>query len=142
MAGAKVRGITIELSADASGVSKALQTVNKNISSTSKELRDIDKLLKLDPTNVTLLAQKHEALQRQITNTRDKLDLLKKAEEDLQKEMKDGGTEEQKKQLAALQREIISTEKDLDKYTDQLDETGKETDQLTQAEKKAEEEEF
>lgn len=138
MAGAKVRGITIELSADASGVSKALQTVNKNISSTSKELRDIDKLLKLDPTNVTLLAQKHEALQRQITNTRDKLDLLKKAEEDLQKEMKDGGTEEQKKQLAALQREIISTEKDLDKYTDQLDETGKETDQLTQAEKKAE----
>lgn len=138
MAGAKVRGITIELSADASGVSKALQTVNKNISSTSKELKDIDKLLKLDPTNVTLLAQKHEALQRQITNTRDKLDLLKKAEEDLQKEMKDGGTEEQKKQLAALQREIISTEKDLDKYTDQLDETGKETDQLTQAEKKAE----
>ena len=138
MAGTKVRGITIELSADASGVSKALQTVNKNISSTSKELRDIDKLLKLDPTNVTLLAQKHEALQRQITNTRDKLDLLKKAEEDLQKEMKDGGTEEQKKQLAALQREIISTEKDLDKYTDQLDETGKETDQLTQAEKKAE----
>lgn len=138
MAGAKVRGITIELSADASGVSKALQTVNKNISSTSKELRDIDKLLKLDPTNVTLLAQKHEALQRQITNTREKLDLLKKAEEDLQKEMKDGGTEEQKKQLAALQREIISTEKDLDKYTDQLDETGKETDQLTQAEKKAE----
>ena len=138
MAGAKVRGITIELSADASGVSKALQTVNKSISSTSKELRDIDKLLKLDPSNVTLLAQKHEALQRQITNTRDKLDLLKKAEEDLQKEMKDGGTEEQKKQLAALQREIISTEKDLDKYTDQLDETGKETDQLTQAEKKAE----
>lgn len=137
MAGAKVRGITIELSADASGVSKALQTVNKNISSTSKELRDIDKLLKLDPTNVTLLAQKHEALQRQITNTRDKLDLLKKAEEDLQKEMKDGGTEEQKKQLAALQREIISTEKDLDKYTDQLDETGKETDQLTKSEKEA-----
>ena len=82
MAGTKVRGITIELSADASGVSKALQTVNKNISSTSKELRDIDKLLKLDPTNVTLLAQKHEALQRQITNTRDKLDLLKKAEEE------------------------------------------------------------
>lgn len=137
MAGTKVRGITIELSADASGVSKALQTVNKSISSTSKELKDIDKLLKLDPSNVTLLAQKHETLQRQIENTRDKLDLLKKAEEDLQKEMKDGGTEEQKKQLAALQREIISTEKDLDKYTDQLDETGKETDQLTKSEKEA-----
>lgn len=137
MAGTKVRGITIELSADASGINSALQSVNKNISSTSKELKDIDKLLKLDPTNVTLLAQKHETLQRQITNTKEKLDLLKKAEEDLQKEMKDGGTEEQKKQLAALQREIISTEKDLDKYTDQLDQTGKETDQLTQSEKEA-----
>ena len=133
MAGTKVRGITIELSADASGVGKALQNVNKDINTTAKELKDIDKLLKLDPTNVTLLAQKHEALQRQVTNTREKLDLLKKAEEDLKNEMKDGGTEEQKRQLEALQREIISTEKDLDKYTKQMDEAGDETKDTSQS---------
>ena len=137
MAGAKVRGITIELSADASGINDGLKKANSAINSTQKELRDIEKLLKLDPTNVTLLAQKHEALQKQIGNTREKLDLLKKAEEDLKKQMEDGGTEEQKKQLAALQREIISTEKDLDKYTDQLEETGKETKDLTKEEQNA-----
>ena len=137
MAGTKVRGITIELSADASGINSALRDVNKNINTTSKELKDIDKLLKLDPTNTQLLAQKHEALQRQIGNTREKLDLLKKAEEDLQKEMKDGGTEEQKRQLEALQREIISTEKDLDKYTKQMDEAGDETKETAKAEEQA-----
>ena len=139
MAGTKVRGITIELSADASGVSKALSSVNKSINATSKELKDIDKLLKLDPSNTQLLAQKHEALQRQINNTKEKLDLLKKAEEDLKDQMKDGGTDEQKRQLEALQREIISTEKDLDKYTQQMDEAGDETRDTAKAEEQAKE---
>lgn len=137
MAGAKVRGITIDLGVDASGVASGLKNVNKSISTTSKELRDIEKLLKLDPSNVTLLAQKQQALQRQLTQTRDKLDLLKKAEEELKSKMVDGGTEEQQKQLAALQREIISTERNLDKYTDQLNETEGETKQLTNAEEQA-----
>ena len=137
MAGTKIRGITIELSADASGVNSALKSANKSISSTSKELKDIDKLLKLDPTNVTLLAQKHEALQRQITNTKSKLDALKDAEEDLKKQMVDGGTEEQQRQLAALQREIISTEKNLDKYADQMNQAERETDQLAQSQREA-----
>ena len=138
MAGTKVRGITIELSADASGINSALKDVNKNISSTSRELKDIDKLLKLDPTNVQLLAQKQEALQRQMEQTRDKIKLLKDAEEDLKKQMVDGGTEEQKKQLAALEREIISSEKYLEDYTQQMDQAGKETDQLAASEKNAE----
>ena len=135
--GAKVRGITIELSADATGISSGLKAANSAISATGRELKDINKLLKLDPTNVTLLAQKHEALQRQIANTRDKLDLLKKAEEDLKAQMVDGGTEEQKRQLEALQREIISTEKDLDKYTSQMDEAGDETKELARSEEQA-----
>lgn len=127
MAGAKVRGITIELSADATGINDALRKVSSSIAATGRELRDIDKLLKLDPTNTVLLAQKHETLQRQIANTKDKLETLKKAEEDLKRQMENGGTEEQQRQLAALQREIVSCEKDLDKYTDQLEETERET---------------
>ena len=138
MAGAKVRGITIDLGLDASGVASGLKSVNSSLNSTSKELKDIDKLLKLDPGNVTLLAQKHEALQRAVSQTRDKLDLLKKAEEELKAQMVDGGTEEQQKQLAALQREIISTEKDLEKYENQLNDTEGETKDLTRAEEQAE----
>lgn len=138
MAGAKVRGITIDLGLDASGVASGLKKVNSSLNSTSKELKDIDKLLKLDPGNVTLLAQKHEALQRAISQTRDKLSLLKEAEEKLKAEMVDGGTEEQQRQLAALQREIISTEKNLEKYENQLNDTEGETKDLTRAEEQAE----
>ena len=138
MAGTKVRGITIDLGIDASGVASGLKSVNSSLSSTSRELKDIDKLLKLDPSNVTLLAQKHDALQRAVTQTRDKLDLLKKAEEELKAQMVDGGTEEQQKQLAALQREIVSTEKNLEKYENQLEDTGAETRDLTKAEQQAE----
>lgn len=138
MASTKVRGITIELSADASGVVNSLKDVNSSINSTQKELRDIEKLLKLDPTNVELLAQKQKALQTQVGNTQQKIDLLKKAEEDLKKEMVDGGTEEQQKQLAALDREIISAEQSLKKYTSQLDDAGKETKDLDAAQESAE----
>lgn len=137
MAGAKVRGITIDLGVDTSGFASGLKQANSAINSTAKELRDIDKLLKLDPSNVTLLAQKQEALQRAVSQTSDKLNLLRQAEEKLQSEMKDGGTEEQQRQLAALQREIISTENNLEKYTNQLNSAESETRQLAQAEEQA-----
>ena len=137
MAGAKVRGITIDLGVDTSGFASGLKQANSAINSTAKELKDIDKLLKLDPSNVTLLAQKQEALQRAVSQTSDKLNLLRQAEEKLQSEMKDGGTEEQQRQLAALQREIISTENNLEKYTNQLNSAESETRQLAQAEEQA-----
>ena len=138
MAGTKVRGITIELSADASGISSALKDVNKQISSTGRELKDIDRLLKLDPTNVQLLAQKQETLQRQMEQTREKVKLLKEAEEDLKKQMVDSGTEEQQKQLAALERELISSEQKINKYAQEMDQAGKETDQFSKSQKEAE----
>lgn len=138
MAGAKVRGITIDLGVDASGVASGLRSVNSSLNATSKELKDIDRLLKLDPGNVTLLAQKHEALQRAVSQTRDKLNLLKNAEEELKAQMVDGGTEEQQRQLEALQREIISTERDLNKYESQLNETEGETKELARSTEQAE----
>lgn len=125
MASTKVRGITIELSADASGVSDAFSKINKSIQNTSADLRDIEKLLKLDPTNTELLEQKQKALATQLTNTRDKLDALKQAEKDLNEQMKDGATEEQERQLNALRREIESAEIDTKKYEDQLKQTDK-----------------
>lgn len=110
MAG-KIRGITIELSADASGVLDAVSDINKQLKTTSKDLKDVDKLLKLDPSNTTLLTQKSKLLQEQIGNCKDKLEALKKAQED----MDANGVDKNSQQYQALQREIIATEQELKK---------------------------
>ena len=124
MAGTKVRGITIELSADASGVNSALKDVNSTLKTTQSDLKDIERLLKLDPSNTELLAQKHKALEKALEATKDKVEVLKQAEEDLAKQMEDGGTEEQQRQMEALQREIVSTEADMRKYEQALEDSG------------------
>lgn len=138
MAGTKVRGITIELSADASGVQDALKQVNSSLRTTQSDLRDIEKLLKLDPTNTELLAQKQDALKKAIEGTKDKVEILRQAEEDLAKQMVDGGTEEQQRQLDALRREIVSTEADMKKYEGQLEEVGKASNDVAEDTQNAE----
>ena len=138
MAGTKIRGITIELSADASGVQNALKDVNSTLKTTQSDLRDIEKLLKLDPGNTELLAQKQDALAKALEGTKDKVEILKQAEEDLQKQMVDGGSEEQQRQLAALQREIVSTEADMKKYEGQLGEVKKASEDVADGTQKAE----
>lgn len=107
----KIRGITIELSADATGVLEAVKSVNSEITATGKQLKDVDRLLKLDPGNTDLLKQKTQLLNEQIENTKTKLDELKKAQED----MKANGVDENSAQYQALQREIIATEQELKK---------------------------
>ena len=138
MAGTKIRGITIELSADASGVQNALKDVNSTLRTTQSDLRDIEKLLKLDPTNTELLAQKQDALKKAIEGTKDKVEILRQAEEDLAKQMVDGGTEEQQRQLDALRREIVSTEADMKKYEGQLEEVSKTSDDVAGSTQNAE----
>lgn len=142
MAGTKVRGITIELSADATGVQSALKSVNSTLKTTQSDLRDIEKLLKLDPTNTELLAQKQEALKKAIEGTKEKVDVLRQAEEDLSKQMVDGGTEEQQRQLDALRREIVSTENDMKKYEGQLEEVSKASEDVAEDTKEAEKNTF
>lgn len=111
MASTKVRGITIELGADTSGLSKALKGVNSELGSTQKQLKDVERLLKLDPKNTELLEQKQRLLSEQIGNTKDKLEALKEAQKQVGEELKKTG--EGQEQYDALQREIISCEKEL-----------------------------
>lgn len=108
MAG-KIRGITIELGADASGVLDSLKSVNAEIKSTQSQIKDVDKLLKLDPSNTELLTQKTKLLQEQIENTKEKLQALK----DAQADMDANGVDKNSDQYQALQREIIATEQEL-----------------------------
>lgn len=107
----KVRGITIELGADTSGINKALSNVNKEIGSTQKQLKDVERLLKLDPGNTELLEQKQRLLGDAVGQTKTKLDALKEAQKKVAEEIEKTG--EGQEQYDALQREIISCENEL-----------------------------
>lgn len=109
----RIKGITIEIGGDTTGLSKALAGINKEISNTQKQLKDVDRLLKLDPGNVTLIEQKQRLLASSIDQTKQKLDALKAAEKQVQQQFAEGKATQA--QYDALQREIIATESDLRK---------------------------
>lgn len=108
MASTKIRGITIELGADTSGITKALTGLNTEIGKTQKDLKDVEKLLKLDPKNTELLEQKQRLLNDRIGETKTKLEALKQARDQV-----DLSTEEGQRQYDALTREIASCETEL-----------------------------
>lgn len=108
MASTKIRGITIELGADTSGLSKGLKEINTEIGKTAKDLKDVEKLLKLDPKNTELLEQKQRLLNDRIGETKTKLEALKQARDQV-----DLSTEEGQRQYDALTREIASCENEL-----------------------------
>ena len=122
MAGKKIRGITIELGADTSKFQKEMNAVDKSLNSTQRELKDVDKLLKFDPKNTTLLAQKQDLLKKSIDDTDDK---LKKEREALEKLKKADKSPEVEKQMRALERQIVDDEHKLDSFNKELKETGK-----------------
>ena len=88
MASNRIKGITIEIGGDTTGLSAALGDVNKKINGTAKELRDVERLLKLDPKNTELLAQKQKLLTDRVVETKTKLDALKNAEKQVQEQFK------------------------------------------------------
>ena len=107
----RIKGITIEIDGDTKGLSQALKGVNKDIKSTQTQLKDVEKLLKLDPHNVTLLGQKMKLLQTEIGQTKDKLSQLKSVSDEMEKGLKNGTVTAE--QYDAWQREIIETENEL-----------------------------
>ena len=118
----RIKGITIQLNGDATGLDKALKGVNNEIKDTEKELKDVNRLLKLDPSNTELLAQKQKLLAKEIGDTKDKLGTLKQAANEAAKALEKG--EISQKQYDALQREIIETENKLQGLETQAKETG------------------
>lgn len=104
----RIKGITIEIGGNVTGLNKALASVNKEIGSTQKQLKDVERLLKLDPGNTTLLAQKQRLLTDEVEQTSEKLAALKDAEKQVQQQFAEGKVSQQ--QYDALQREIAATE--------------------------------
>ena len=111
MAGGRVKGITIEIGGDTTKLETSLKSVNTEIKNTESKLKDVNKLLKMDPGNTNLLTQKYKTLQTEIKATKEKLDTLKEASKQADQALKDGTIS--KDQYDALQREIEETEQDL-----------------------------
>lgn len=123
-----IKGLTIEIGGDTTQLGKALEDVNKKSRDLSTELGDINRLLKMDPGNTELLAQKQKVLADAIRNTGEKLDKLKAAEAQVQEQFARGEVSED--QVRALQREIIVTTSKMNGYEKAAKETADALDQL------------
>ena len=107
----RIKGITVEIGGDTTGLDKALKGVNGTIRSTQSSLRDVNRLLKLDPKNTTLLSQKQKLLKESISATKEKLEGLKEAQVQAKQQLENGELGQDK--YDALQREIAETEAEL-----------------------------
>lgn len=121
MAANRIKGITIEIGGDTTKLQTALKGVNTEIRNTQAQLKDVEKLLKLDPGNTELLAQKHKLLGDAVKETKEKLETLKTAAEQAEKALNDGTIS--KDQYDALQREIIETENELKRLEEQANQS-------------------
>lgn len=117
MAAGRIKGITVEIGGDTTKLQTALKGVNSEIKNTQAHLKDVEKLLKLDPGNTDLLAQKQKLLSDAVSETKDKLTTLKTAAEQANTALANGDISQE--QYDALQREIIETEQDLKKLEEQ-----------------------
>lgn len=113
----RIKGITVEIGGDTTGLDKALKSVNSSIKTTQSGLRDVNRLLKLDPSNTELLSQKQKMLKDAVSATKEKLDALKTAQEQAKAQLEHGDLGQDK--YDALQREIIETEQELKRLQEQ-----------------------
>lgn len=112
----RIQGITVEIGGDTTKLSKALESVNKDIRNTQSQLKDVNKLLKMDPGNADLIGQKQKYLSEAIDDTKKKLE----QEKDALSQLKEGPqSEETLKQQEALTREIEDTKQKLKGLTDE-----------------------
>lgn len=107
----RIAGITIEIGGDTTNLQKSLKGVDASIRSTQSALKDVNNLLKLDPTNTDLLRQKQQLLRDTVEQTKQRLEQLKQA----QAQMDASGVDKNSAEYQALQREIIATEQALKK---------------------------
>lgn len=128
MASNTIKGLTVEIGGDTTKLGKAIKDVEAKSRSLSKELGDINKLLKLDPGNMDLLAQKQKVLGEAAEAAAKKLETLKEAEQQVQKQFERGDVSEE--QLRALQREIVATENKMKGYQKAAQQTAQEIERL------------
>ena len=127
-AGRNIKGITIEIGGDTTGLQKALSDVNGKLKSTQAQLKDVNNLLKLDPSNTVLVAQKQELLTNAIADTTEKLNSLEAAQKDVTAALEAGKIGQE--QYMAFQREVEETRATLTRYETELAGLNTEQDRL------------
>ena len=115
----RIRGITIEINGDTSKLSQSLSALDKKLKQSATSLKDINKLLKLDPGNVTILKQKYAELGKSVDDTKQRLERLKEAQRQMESAGKTDTAEYDK-----LQREIVETEQNLKSLTKEYERFG------------------
>ena len=118
-----IRGINIVISGETTGLSKALSDIIQQSKSIQSELKQVDKLLRLDPKNTELLAQKQKLLAEAVANSREKLDRLRATQEQVNEQFRKGEINEG--QYRAFQREVVKTEQELQRFETRLKETNR-----------------
>ncbi len=116
MPGGNIKGITIQFEGDTSRLDKALRKVQNSTRGIDKELRQVDKALKFNPSSVTLWSQKQELLKAKISQTKRNLEELKSA----QKQMDAQGVDKNSEAYRRVQREIVKTESKLKHFEGEL----------------------
>ena len=120
MAG-NIKGITISFRGDTSKLDKSLRQINNETRSIDKELNQVNKSLKFNPTNVELWRQKQQLLTQKVSETKEKLDLLKQAQAQMDN---DDSVDKTSKKYRELQRDIIETESKVKNFENQLRQVG------------------
>ena len=132
----RIKGITVEIGGDTTGLDKALKGVNSTIKTTQSSLKDVNKLLKLDPANTNLVTQKQKLLKDAVNATKEKLEALKTAQEQARQQLEEGTLGQDK--YDALQREIIETEEELRRLQQEAETTSSVLSKIDEAGKKIE----
>lgn len=127
--GNRIKGITVEIGGDTTGLDKALRSVNSSITKTQSALNDVNKLLKLDPSNTVLVAQKQQLLSQAVSQTSNKLEALESAQEQVTAAFQRGDIGQDKYQ--AFQREVEETRGKLNQYKNDLSSLQTEQDRLS-----------
>ena len=136
MAKKTIKGITVQIGGDTSGLTKALDNADKALNATRRELREVEKGLKFDPGNTKLIAQQQEVLQKAIKESADKLHMLEDAQEKVDEAFKKG--EISPEQYREYEREVEKTRKQLIDFEHQLKDTGDSADKSADGLKAAE----
>ena len=136
MASKRIKGLTVEIGGDTTKLGKALEGVEAKSRGLSGELRDVERLLKFDTSNTELLAQKQDILAEAIEGAKDKLDILKEAEKQVQRQFEKGEASEE--QVRELKREIIKATQELEAYEDKADKAAKAVEDVGDESKKTE----
>lgn len=118
-----IKGLTVEISGDTQKLTKALKSVDDEGQKIGKDLTEVNKLLKLDPTNVEALTQKQQILTEAVKNSSERVSELKKYQEQIKQQFADGKID--RGAYLKFEQEVLSATSQLNSYQSELDDTNK-----------------